>query len=224
MAIPEGVTRLSELLVLGGGLSAEKLKIAVAAIDQVHGDGRVGIVQVTLVAGNAQQGSYVPGPPPAITIKSRGAEPALSLLHEVGHLLDDRGFGPGQGFRSMAGDIRLEPWRKAVSSSRLFARLASMKGKARMKVPRAFGPGFELASINQEVVEDWLLPRELFARSYAQYIAAESGDSTLTTELQHARSGRLYPEHWMDDDFVSIRSEMDALVRAQAHDGRKVRL
>ena len=54
---------------------------------------------------------------------------------------------------------------------------------------------------------------ELWARSYAQYIAVKSGDTTLLKELAETRAEKnLYNQkQWSEDDFKPILKAMDAL-------------
>lgn len=65
----------------------------------------------------------------------------------------------------------------------------------------------------------WLLSwDELWARSYAQFIAVESGDRELRKELsleQGSSYGTFYLAQWSDDDFQDVYKEMRAVVRAK---------
>jgi len=60
---------------------------------------------------------------------------------------------------------------------------------------------------------------ELWARSYAQYVATRSGDAILKAQLAVACE-RLpgmpyYPEQWDDDDFAPIAEAIDELFRGK---------
>jgi hypothetical protein len=64
-----------------------------------------------------------------------------------------------------------------------------------------------------------LRAQEMWARSYAQYIATRSGDPILRAQLFLERE-RLagmpyYPEQWDDDDFAPIAEAIDELLNAK---------
>jgi hypothetical protein len=61
-------------------------------------------------------------------------------------------------------------------------------------------------------MEYLLRPRELWERSYAQYVSFHSGDPALAREIAEIRTRRdlLYiPYLWDDDDFEPIASAID---------------
>ena len=216
MSAPAGQL-LGSLLKVSDGPLTPRLLATLQAVDAVHGDGNVGTVSVDHGGISPHLGMFFPGSPPRIAIRVKQLEPGLTLLHEVGHLLDNTGIEPGRGWRSLAEDPRLAPWWRAVSNSDLYLRFVQLSGQDRMRVPKSWGSGYDYAAVDQSKVKDRLEPRELFARSYAQYIVVESGEALLRQELDHARSGRqamMHPEHWPDDDFEPIRVEMDLLIRS----------
>ncbi|MCV5648931.1 hypothetical protein OFN55_40020, partial [Escherichia coli] len=60
-------------------------------------------------------------------------------------------------------------------------------------------------------------PSELWARSYAQYIARKSGDPAMREELAEmlrARAGLNLYALWEDEEFAPIMKEMDDLFRS----------
>lgn len=216
MSAPAGQL-LGSLLKVSEGPLTPQLLATLRAVDTVHGDGNVGSVSIDHGGISPHLGMFFPGSPPRIAIKVKQPEPGLTLLHEVGHLLDNTGIERGMGWRSLADDSRLAGWWQAVTNSDLYARFIELSGQDRARVPKAWGTGYEYGTVEQSKVKDRLDPRELFARSYAQYIVAESGDPLLRKELDHARAGReaiLHPEQWPDDDFEPIRVELDLLIRS----------
>ena len=61
-------------------------------------------------------------------------------------------------------------------------------------------------------------PKELWARSYAQYIARKSGDKILMEELEKTVKctyNDLYHAQWDTDDFAPIMEAMDQLFQAK---------
>ena len=59
-------------------------------------------------------------------------------------------------------------------------------------------------------VEYLLGPRELFARTYCQYVAVRSGDPDLQRELEKSLEPD-YREQWHEDDFTPIAGALDDL-------------
>ncbi|MEM6328359.1 MAG: hypothetical protein AAF791_14695, partial [Bacteroidota bacterium] len=60
---------------------------------------------------------------------------------------------------------------------------------------------------------DYLLePWELWARSYAQYIAQRSGDPTMRSQIAGLRSDHPLKQ-WSDDDFEPIADVIDSIFR-----------
>ena len=150
-----------------------------------------------------------------ITLNSGANEPRLTLLHEVGHLLDHAGIASDGGFQSNSENPRLTQWWDAVTRSAVYLRAVAMKGKKSMLVELRTGRK-ERIRIDQRIVSDRLDARELFARSYAQYIVVRGSNEALREELRRARSGQnalKYPEHWDEEDFVPIAVAFDELLR-----------
>jgi hypothetical protein len=73
-----------------------------------------------------------------------------------------------------------------------------------------------LEAVEMEFVGTLLLPEELFARSYAQYIAVRSADQELQQSLdafRETRTGKVYyPMQWHDDDFVAVDQAIDEIL------------
>ena len=123
----------------------------------------------------------------------------IKTLHEIGHFIDGCAL-PGPGFASIQA-IELDDWRLAIEESQLFGQLTEIElGLAGQERAR-------LACARQV--------DELWARSYAQFVANRSGDPALLAELQGTSIAPLddlrFPLQWDDDDFVSVADAIDAL-------------
>ena len=209
-------TRLGSLLFVDDGQNRGALEETLHIVDLVHGDGNIGSVRVRHGGSGTALGCYRPGATKEICVKAGQKEPRLTFLHEIGHLLDDAGIEPGKSWRSRADDPRLAEWWSAVRATSLYARFTQLQMGKKLRVPRDWGRAYDLVDIDQRIVSDRLDARELFARSYAQFVVMTSGDTTLRAELEHARSGRdavMYPEHWPDDDFQPILNALTTLMR-----------
>jgi hypothetical protein len=122
----------------------------------------------------------------------------FKTLHEIGHFLDVFGL-PGEGFSSATSD-ELARWRAAVGESQAIRRLMLLRER-----PDLTG--------NERLVEASNTD-EVWARSYAQFVATRSGDPTLLAELTELRTGRLgglyYPLQWREEDFRPVAAEIEA--------------
>jgi hypothetical protein len=128
-------------------------------------------------------------------------QPALTLLHEIGHCLDHLGLGQAAAFASEA-DPLLDGWRAAITSS------------------PAFG---DLVRLSRVTTEPGLIDAlrylmtwpEFWARSYAQYVVSRDTGVQLTAELDARRQRapwRVYiPRQWEDHEFSPIASAIDDL-------------
>lgn len=128
------------------------------------------------------------------------------MLHELGHYLDDQAIEPAGEFASGAGHV--PEWSAVVEASDAVLRLRELERQA--PVTFEVTSGFAVI-LDADDFAYMLEPEELFARSYAQYIASRSGDPVTLSEL-HAGQEVVYPEQWSDADFESIAAEFDELL------------
>jgi hypothetical protein len=188
---------------------------AVSAIDRVHGVDEhlpeIAMTNAGRVTDTERQGAdawfrfdTATGQrvlPIAIAVRLGVPHRRLKTLHEIGHFLDLAGL-PGDGFSSWFA-AELDDWRDAVGRSRALRDLAelsrSMHGTHRQ-------------------LQEALALDEVWARSYAQFVAARCGDPTLLAEVDALRLGKVgevyYPLHWTADDFASIAAAIVALFRS----------
>ena len=70
--------------------------------------------------------------------------------------------------------------------------------------------------IDHAYVEYLLEPKELFARSYVQYIVVNSQNRVLQRQLDDLRQEpltSLYPLQWDEEDFLPIADALDAVLQ-----------
>jgi hypothetical protein len=133
-------------------------------------------------------------------VRSRAAEAGASAVR------------PATSRRAVAD---LAEWREAIASSqavRLFLGLAN----GDIGIVRYVG-GQEVAvpipdGLRDAILDYYLHPEELFARSYRQWAVTRSGDPLLLAQLQRAQRATL-PEQWRDDDFAAIAAAFDRLTK-----------
>lgn len=221
---PQGVP-LGRALDIPTGLAHEDLRRAVAAIERVHGDGALPRLPMRC-AQLDQQPSGVRHSRGRLSFDLAGANPrilvvdprfgdrAFTAVHEIGHLLDVAGIGRGERFASST-DEQLQPWRECVAASDAFAILGD-RARGAMDINPIASPMLS-ASIAARFAAEALLTEEVWARSYAQYIAVRSADQALLASLNRFRrrpvGGLYFPLQWDDDDFVSISEAIDEVFR-----------
>jgi hypothetical protein len=206
--IPDGIP-VGRALVLPPRLLSEDLYQAVRSIDRVHGDGFLPAIPVILVAGMDRPGRFVErmGMPSALLIDPDRHDRGFVLLHEVGHLLDLAGLGTPGRFASGSGDAAMQPWRTAVERSQAVIRLAPLIDDLVNDLPDTHARRRRQRSM--------LELEEIWARSYAQFVACHSADPDLPAALDRARMTApgtvYYPLQWGDDDFEPIGQAIDQL-------------
>jgi hypothetical protein len=204
------------------GHTANVLKRAVDAIAQVHGDGVLPKIEVKQSASRGHWGTFRStwqGQPVDITVSKFSGRKHNTTLHEIGHFLDLAGLGKGSGSLgrnayASGSHPDLAEWRDAVKKSRAIKSLTALSGVSQVNYKRA--DGSEAAhSVDRKYVGYLLKWNEVFARSYAQYIAVRAKDPVLRAELDAERAGHgqtyHYHQAWDDDDFEPIAQSFDRL-------------
>ncbi|MFC6592398.1 hypothetical protein ACFP81_10605 [Deinococcus lacus] len=189
----------------------EQARKAVEVIAALHGDGPLPSLRVEAVInsyGDDAAAAFLWDPKGkrvfSIEVYPDEGYEAVDVAHEIGHLLDAFGIGEPGVYASVA-HPKLEQWRQAVRSTQLHKQLTALN-----------------LSEDQDVTEHTrylLQPHELFARSYAQFIAIVSGDrdmrrdigAEVSTEFRPLR----VPAHWQDNDFRSIAEAFDRLFKEE---------
>lgn len=180
-------------------------KLAEDAMINVHGRGT--LPSIPLVKNNRikSDGEFryhgISGKVVGIHINITHKNPELAILHEYGHYIDLKAFsGVGGDFATSLRNPILDNWFDTINKSKSVV---------------ALHKEFSRASASNEIrkyIKYLLNPKELFARSYSQYIASKSGDKTLLTQLNNERASSLFKTLWDDDDFVEIMREFDIIM------------
>lgn len=138
-----------------------------------------------------------------------------ALLHETGHAIDMLALGNRELLFSSETHLRWNDWRKAVLRSehvRELRREASEPPNQPGVTPCVVDYLYEATAWRN------LQLHELWARSYAQYIATRNYDMELLEILRSPLDipDQEYPDHWVrrqwnDEDFSPIESSIDML-------------
>jgi hypothetical protein len=197
------------------------LRKALDAIDSVHGDGDL----KSIIIEPTNRGYYARGGEEIGLVKGRSAaQTARTMIHEVGHWLDNQALPVGTVRRDLL-DMATESV-KTMSSTDADAnpiadalfdltaklrRSPAVKGlEAKRKAARAAG--------NQEQVTWYKYlteETEVFARAYYQWVTLRSGDRDLLEDLVKFRDE--YggdPVQWSDEEFLPLAAAFDDYFRA----------
>ncbi len=214
---------VSGALAVEAGPTDGPLRDALAAIDAVHRDGRLPTIPMRrVVLSRRLHGHFrhvAGGPALDIGVHPAARHAALTAVHEVGHFLDYAGLGAGGEFCSVSGDA-LGAWRAAVRGSGAVQRLGQLLRFTADRPPETRAGGDVVRyPAEHRYIEYLLQNEELWARSYAQFIAARSAHPLLGEQLDRLRvrpARRLYyGSQWDDVDFRPIQAEIEALFRGQ---------
>jgi hypothetical protein len=204
----------------------QRLDAVLPLIDVVHGTGAITLPRIPVKQETQPQKhnstfartNRVPSKPLFISVYDQGPCPELSLVHETGHFLERFGIpGHNDGDRPYATDRVLADWLAAVRASRAYAELGQLQGVVSVQRPDSSGT-MQTYPVDQARVSYLLRESELWARSYAQYIALRTGDQTLQRQLDLFRAPWRDPVYnatqWKDADFAPIATTMDYLLRS----------
>lgn len=196
---------------------------ALAAIDQVHIDGSLPDIQLVRPKTMQNRGFFygIAGVPTEIWIRDGCEAPEFTLLHEIGHFLDFAILGRGRFF---AGSPHPPPaniaaaliaWDLAIQRTSAYQQLEAMLMNGKSSLTLSSGSTITV-SVDQALIRGYLLDRkELFARSYAQYITIRSLELILREQLDRERDRTpehvYYPLQWDDDDFEPVAVTLDHL-------------
>lgn len=190
-----------------------KIAGTLRAIDALHAIPAGGRIPIRYTAERNERGAFRyatdNGRPLDILISERGEHPALTTAHEVGHYIDRHalqvalGREPSQ-WATHTPTAALADWATAVFRSAAVGDMLAKTTPANLLYTPDPAAQANL-SYNLRVEELW-------ARSYAQWVATRAGTALLTADLQRARAGeRRFAAYWRDDDFAPIATAIDAL-------------
>lgn len=191
--------------------AGRKLRInsVLRAIDQLHRIENLPLVPVYVKPLQGFEGiidlnSY--GYPTQIVFHRAADHLELTVAHEMGHLIDLMAIGSPCRFASPA-DPLLKSWRHSVENSNSIRQIRSFLATGHCPSPIS---DIKVQIYRAQVEED-LTSKEIWARSYAQYVAIRGGNPTLAEQLRGLQNRRGYSKfkQWSDDDFAPIAHEMD---------------
>lgn len=144
------------------------------------------------------------------TLRLNPVNPELefTVVHELGHWLDNKVFGDDLRYGSQAlGSQAWKDWRAAVDATTPTNYLQRVLGVI------SSDPGQAALATHVRYMLD---PKEQFARSYAQWIATRTDDAILRSNLlmfQGAQNYTLRAYQWDDAEFEPIGAALDRIFK-----------
>lgn len=221
--MPSSSKPVSSALYIVSGDGGEPIRHTARVIDSIHRDGILPEISIVREYTGGSNGRYS-----YFTQQDNGqffrvekiriapgiGEPHFTSAHEIGHLLDHQAIDKVGKYASVRSGIMSE-WRDAVMSSEAVTNLRALSSVRALEALDVSGIMVEIP-INKKYVNYLLKKEEIWARSYAQYIAANSSDFYLELQLAeriNAFKGRVYTSQWNDKDFEPIATAIDTLFR-----------
>lgn len=198
------ITRVSQAVRWPSSPDYAEIARAIDAVDHVHKDGTLPFISIRLITPSrfGLQGGFDPNTN-RISVASTALDVRSTCWHELGHALDEYGIARGTAPAS-AFDPALDGWRRAVAQSHRYAEWTAIHRVAT-------NPQFQQHMLYATSAS------ELWARSYAQYIATRANDLVVLTHFAQLEVdiGLSLALHYQWDvvDFVQIADEIDVLFR-----------
>jgi SPP1 gp7 family putative phage head morphogenesis protein len=160
-------------------------------IDATHDDGAIPELKIQLSRDRSSYG-YISFREDHIGIRASGDHRELTLAHEIGHAIDWYALPERTGIFASEQSEALLDWKSAVQGSDAIKRIDAERGL-----------------MNQHY---FLSGREMFARSYSQYIALKTQDARLIEQINAIVNGTTAPwRQWAWEDFQPIADAFDDL-------------
>jgi hypothetical protein len=217
---PHTSDRVSNTLIVEAGPYSQPLRHALDVIDHVHCDGLLPVIPLQRAMLTDKDGQFVfqrGGPAVRIMVSHFTNLAEITTVHEVGHFIDYHGLGTGIQCGSVS-SAELQGWRDAVRNSQAVQSLGNLwrSSASMIKVRQSDGAVVEYP-ISQTYLQYLLMPEELWARSYAQFVTIRSNDSTLRHQLDRLQdrpaNSYYYASCWEDSDFIAVADEIEAVFR-----------
>lgn len=145
----------------------------------------------------------------SIEVSTKADYPGLTTAHEIGHSLDHTGFNMEWASGSSGGPLK--GWRGAVMNSSEYRQMAAAHRND--NILEAKGQRFR---VSDKFFSYLLSPRELWARSFAQWHAIHSSDRSTRRELRFAQKQQL-PYYWSDKSFKPIDREITRIMKRHGY-------
>jgi hypothetical protein len=196
---------------------ADIIKNAMNAIDSVHGDGVLDNIPLKAMGRSAANGSFYHGLGKAvkIEIKKSAPSPELTFAHEMGHYLDFQALGAKGSFET---EVSNSSAKALINKLNETARIKEIQKTLKDGILVKDGKQYPISAAIKKHLLYMLEPKEMFARSYAQFIAVKSGNKKMMKQLaarQLLDKGMNIGYQWEDEDFKEIIAAFEELFLKQ---------
>ena len=218
------------------GKLADEINTAAQSIDAVHGDGQLSKIPIVKSSGKTQAGMYRFSGTKAMDIKvsANGTLQQSTYTHEVGHWLDHQVLGVSMKSKNtkdmLAGNPAVRQaidnyWAK-IRETRSVKTLQEwqLKGHTVTGYRQVWKDGAIIREavdmpVDKKYIRYLLDTDEVWARSYAQYIAERSGNNVMLKEVAERATEESYHAHWDRDDFAPVADAIDKIMEAMGWRG-----
>jgi len=179
--------QLCEILDIDESSFARQFRHVVSVVDQLHKFPKLPTIPLLLTKSRREGGGYMyrvrPPIPLSINISVHADSPPITLLHEIGHLLDHLALNPvKEGFGSEH-DPLFDPLRNFWAANKKIRRLT-----------KTIAGGMKSNPKMRSLLRYQLRVDEIWARTYLQWVVAKSDDLLLRVCLDQvvANSAEIY--------------------------------
>jgi hypothetical protein len=213
---PQG-TPVRQALPAPKGPNAKPFNHVLEVIDQVHGDGSLPKIPTVLVPPKGSKRgrySYDPTKGGAISIEVQHslAKSGFVYAHEIGHFLDHHGLGDGRSFGTRT-NPQMAEFFQAIEATPL---VQGLRDALQTGTLNSRAGDRNLSQGSKDYIDYLLLPEEIWARSYSQWLTLRSGDGELAKGLREAQgSTNAYTAsmQWDDKEFAPVAATIDDLFK-----------
>lgn len=206
------------------GPNAKKYRVALDAIDDVHGDGDLPEIPLKTKKSRNFHGQFRSrgsfgsdkGTPYDVLINPDSDHGSFTTCHEIGHFLDmaqlgDEGYFGSAGWDAFSSEMG--GFGSSVRRSDAMRTIVDM-----VNDPKAYAADvgtMGMTEPSKRYLQYLAGDEELWARAYAQYITVKSQDPILLAQLDALRADSMYGSviQWSDKDFEPILAEIDKLFK-----------
>lgn len=223
---PKGKPVADALNVKAKGETGKNVRDAIDLIGKVHGDGTLPVIPIEETKKGTAFGLFRRTPdnqPIDIQIHKSGTDQKFTTVHEIGHFLEKSAIGgtvTKNGGRDWVNDPVFKDWHAAVMKSESVRQIQETASKDTVLYRNPYTGKDEKAKVPKATANYLLMPEELWARSYAQYIAHKSKDpemlAVVAHDVEHSSEAKMKMcPQWWKSDFHGIEAEIDKIMVKQ---------
>lgn len=209
--------RLQDALTLPPNKYGPKLRPVIQLIDSIHRTYTTYQIPIVITKNKRNQGEYHyrrgTFEPEYIEISRVNDSMETTLLHEIGHFLEHAVIpGCHHGQRQWKNTSLTGDWLESVHATATFKLLGQIIDEDEWRAPYAGDESAEARVIRRRWVGYLMTPRELWARTYAQWIVERGNHAPFRRVLiERSSPSAVVPLQWSQDDFAPVHEQFDRL-------------